>query len=109
MRKHEIIHLIESNFEVIESSEEKCDKIITLLEEHKPALDLNRALNEGGKAFYDALSALTDITPYVVSGIKGYIMGTEKKCVPTNSISVSDAEEINETLEYIYKILKNRI
>lgn len=106
MRKNEIIHLIESNFEAIESSEEKCDKIITLLEAHKPTNDIKRALLEGGEAFNNALSAMSDITPYVVYGIKGYIMGTEMVCVPTNSISVSDAEEINETLEYIYKILK---
>ena len=108
MRKNEIIHLIESNFEVIESSEEKCEKIISLLGMHKHTVDVVTALVEGGEELDNALSVLTDITPYVVSGIKGYIMGTEMMCVPTNSISVSDAEEINETLEYIYKIL-NRI
>ncbi|MBR4041806.1 MAG: hypothetical protein IKJ09_05830 [Bacteroidaceae bacterium] len=106
MRKNEIIHLIESNIKLIESSEEKCEKIISLLEAHKPIADIETALVEGGEELDNTLSALTDITPYVVSGIKGYIMGTEMMCVPTNSISVSDAEEINETLGYIYKKLK---
>ena len=77
--------------------------LISLLEINKPAFNLNRALSEGGEAFYDALSAMTDITPYVVSGIKK--LGEGVKYIPLNSLSVSDAKEVNAVLEYVYKFL----
>lgn len=103
MRAKDIIHLIDSNIEEIRTSENKSDKIISLLETNKPTFNLNRALYEGGGAFYDAISAFTDITPYIISGVKG--LGVEVKYVPLNSLSVSDAKEVNIVLEYIYKLL----
>ena len=95
--------MIDSNIEEIRTSENKSDKIISLLETNKPTFNLNRALSEGGEAFYDALSAMTDITPYVVSGIKK--LGEGVKYIPLNSLSVSDAKEVNAVLEYVYKFL----
>ena len=103
MRAKDIIHLIESNIDTIKSSENKSNKIISLLETHKPSLNLNRALYGGGEAFYDALSAMTDITPYVISGIMN--LDAKAKYMPLNSLSVSDAKEVNSVLDYVYNLL----
>lgn len=105
MRKKDITHLIESNIETIKSTENKADIIISLLEKNTSSLNLGRAIYGSSEDFFASLSAITDITPYVVTGIKEHIKGTKIKYMPINSLSTSDAEEINEVLEYIYKIL----
>ena len=56
--------------------------------------------------FLNACSALLDITPYVVLGIKSHNNGGEMKCMADSFLGVSDSEEINEVLRYVYGILR---
>ena len=105
MRKNDIIHLIESEIGTIKSAENRADVIISLLDKNASNFNIGHAIYGSSEDFFASLSAITDITPYVVNGIKEHIKGTRIKYVPINSLSTSDAEEINEVIEYIYKIL----
>lgn len=106
MRRSDIIHLIESEIDTIKSAENKADFIISLLDKNTSSFNIGRAIYGSSEDFFASLSATTDIIPYVVTGIKEYIKGTKMKYMPINTLSTSDAEEINETLEFIYKILE---
>lgn len=106
MRKNDIIHLIESEIDTIKSAENRADVIISLLDKNASNFNIGHAIYGSSEDFFASLSAITDITPYVVTGIKEYIKGTKMKYMPINTLSTSDTEEINDTLEFIYKILE---
>ena len=105
MRAKDIIHLIERNIEIVRTSENRADMLITLLEDNTPRFSVGRAICGSSDDFFESLSSMEDITSSVISGIRGYVDGTKKSCVPTNLLSISDAEEINAVLEYVYGIL----
>lgn len=106
MKAKDIIHLIDQNIAAIRTSDNKADTLITLLEGNTPRFNVRNAIYGSSEDFFESLSAMTDITPSVISCIREYANGTAMKYYPINSASVSDAEEINDTLEYIYKILE---
>ena len=105
MKANEIISIINSNIDTINSSEDKISVIIELLEKHKPSLDLNKALFGSTEDFCQGLSAISDVTPYVIKSLKTY--GTEQKVLyVTDRNSPIDSEEIKMVIEHINKILE---
>ena len=107
MRSKDVICLIDKNIELINSSEHKISVIIELLENHQPSFDLNSALHGNIEDFGMILSAISDITPYVIDALKAYAEGQKVKFIPDVNSTVN-SEDINLALEYIYQILATK-